>query len=399
MNVLFLINHAGKAGTERYVAALINNAAEYGARPYFAYNEAGPLLDKLQGAGVTCRRLPMSGPYDLKAARLLAAMCDEFKIDVVHTNYLRENYIAILTKIFFNKKLRVIYTNHFVTGNSLPVRLANLLMTRMDHKIISVCAAGAARLIKNGNAKGKIIVIHNAVDPLEWRPGGDYCERRASTRARYGIEGDGVVFLCASRFAHDKGHKFLLDALALLAGQLEKPEQIARGHMASSDQNVSPGQMKNTDETGLVGSRRLHVLLAGDGPLLPEIRALSEARGLTGFVRFLGFVDDVKSLFYASDIYVNPSEHEALSFLILEALASGLPVIAADMGGNNEIINGRNGCGTLVKYGDAEGLSRVMQSYMEGGGALTEMKANALRTIERKFALKDMLARTYASFI
>ena len=365
-NVLFLLNHAGKAGTERYVRTLIEGAADYGMRPFFAYNEPGPLLDYLLEKGVPCRRIEMRGPFDLRAARELARVCGEFKIGVIQTNYLRENYISVLAKILFRNYLRIVYTNHFVTPNGLPVRLANMVMTRFDHRIISVCEAGVSRLIKNGNARKRIAVIHNAVDPSAWRPGADYGAVRAEARRRYGV-GDGEqVFLCASRFAHDKGHAFLIESLDLLA----------RRH----------------------GAEGLRVLLAGDGPLLDGVREMAEARGLTDTVSFIGYVKDMRSLFYAADVYVNPSQHEASSFLILEALASGLPVIAADMGGNREIVNEKNGCGALIGYGDTEALCGAIQAFRAGGRALEEKKLNAVKLIESKFSLGDMLAKTYASF-
>jgi len=365
-NVLFLINHAGKAGTERYVGILAENAAGYGMRPFFAYNEPGPLLEKLRESGVTCRRLSMAGPFDLSAARNLARICDELRIAIVHTNYLRENYIAILTKTLFCKRLRVVYTNHFVTANNLSVRFANRVMTRANHRIISVCEAGAPNLIKNGNARNRIIVIHNAVDPQAWKPGPDYGDIRDQTRRLYGVGADETVFLCASRFAHDKGHSFLVESI-----------------------------QKMVDENG---NDRLRVLLAGDGPLQDEVRSMVEARGLSDIVSFIGFVSDIKPLFYASDAYVNPSQHEAFSFLILEALASGLPVIATDMGGNREIVNDKHGCGTLIDYGDTEALCDAMQAYRSGAAQPEIKRLNAMRIIDTKFALGDMLAKTFASF-
>ncbi|MDR3120454.1 MAG: glycosyltransferase [Clostridiales bacterium] len=368
MTVRDLINHAGKAGTERYVRTLIEGAGRYGHRPFFAYNESGPLQEQAEELGVECVRIEMRGPFDLAAAKRLARLCRERAIDVVHTNYLRENYIAILAKRLFLRRLKVIYTNHFVIGNTLPMRAANRLMTPGDHRIISVCRVGAEQLIANGNAKNKIIVIHNAVAPEVWSPGPDYARIRARTRGLYALGANETVFLCASRFADDKGHRYFIDAVARLAA--------------------------------VNGADRLKVLLAGDGPLLGEIRERAVAAGLLDrVIRFVGFVRDMKSLFYASDVYVNPSRHEASSFLILEALASGLPVIATDMGGNREIVNDENGCGILVTYDDAEMLRCAMQSLRENPALREEKKAKALLTIRQKFALDDMLARTFAVYL
>ena len=98
---------------------------------------------------------------------------------------------------------------------------------------------------------------------------------------------------------HDKGHRFLINALH---------------------------ELKN-----MVGPR-FKCILSGDGPLLEESKKQVEDLGLSGDVIFTGFRKDMKNLIYGCDLYVNSSEHEALSFLIIEVLACGIPVIATDMG-------------------------------------------------------------------
>jgi glycosyltransferase involved in cell wall biosynthesis len=68
------------------------------------------------------------------------------------------------------------------------------------------------------------------------------------------------------------------------------------------------------------------------------------------------------------------------------------------MGGNNEIINEKNNCGILVRYGDTHAISSAIQSLRTNGALATEMKKNALLTIERDFSVGVMLKKTYDSF-
>ena len=364
-NVLYLINHAGKAGTERYVYSLIANAERFGVKPFFAYHEKGLLCDRITAlGGVSVFHVPMRSPFDFKAARAIAAICKEHQIEVIHTNYLRENYNAIIAKQRHLKTLKAVYTNHFVIHNSAAVKLANRMMTKHDHKIISVCQVGAEQLKENGNDASKIVVIHNAVEPEIWNPGADYTEIRSKARSAYGITDGEKLLICASRFAHDKGHHYFINAIELFA--TENPNA--------------------------------KFMLAGDGPLIEEIRQRVENAGLSEMVRFIGFVEDIRALFYAADIYVNPSQHEASSFLILEALASGLPVIAADMGGNREIVNTENGCGILVKYDDAPMLRDAMAELCRDDGKLAALREKALETIDRKHSLDSMLKRTFDTY-
>jgi glycosyltransferase involved in cell wall biosynthesis len=168
--------------------------------------------------------------------------------------------------------------------------------------------------------------------------------------------------LCASRFAHDKGHRFLINALH---------------------------ELKN-----MVGPR-FKCILSGDGPLLEESKKQVEDLGLSGDVIFTGFRKDMKNLIYGCDLYVNSSEHEALSFLIIEVLACGIPVIATDMGGNRDIINEETNCGMLVKYNDSKGLAETIAKVMDDRELLGTWGENAKKAVREKFNLDKVVQETY----
>ena len=132
MRVLYLLNFAGKAGTERYVESLVKYLGPQGSgqvEPHFAYNTAGLLVERLEAMGVPTRQLPMNSRFDLKAAKALATLCGEWDIDLIHCHYLRENYIALLAKRYL-PSLRVVYTNHFVQANDGITRFTNRIWTR-----------------------------------------------------------------------------------------------------------------------------------------------------------------------------------------------------------------------------------------------------------------------------
>lgn len=156
----------------------------------------------MQAMSVPCRQIEMRSPYDLPAAKVLANLCREWGIELIHTHYLRENYIAMLAK-GRNKAIRSVYTNHFVLANSSLNRLSNRLMDRRpgpDDRCVQPWAG--EQLVKNGWSRDKISVIFNAVDLDAWA--GDRSD--STLRRELGIPEDRFVMLCASRFAHDKGH-------------------------------------------------------------------------------------------------------------------------------------------------------------------------------------------------
>lgn len=356
IKVLYLLNHAGKAGTERYVQTLIEKLNNKRIKAYFAYNEDGLLVERLKALGVETFRIEMRNPFDLKAVYNLMRLCKRLGIDLIHTQFLRENYIAMLSRII-NPKVKVMYTNHFILENSAPIRLANRVVTPLESNIIAVCNRGKEMMVSNGINPKKITVIFNGVDVEYWREPID-----STIREEFGIDNDAFVMLCASRFAHDKGHKFLINALY----ELKK-----------------------------MTKQKFKCILSSDGPLLEECKKQVEDMGLMEDVIFTGFRKDIKNLISGSDLYINSSEHEALSFLIIEVLACGVPIIATDMGGNRDIINDETNCGLLVQYNDHKGLAEAIIKVLEDRELRETLSKNALKTVEDKFNLDKVAQETY----
>ncbi len=117
------------------------------------------------------------------------------------------------------------------------------------------------------------------------------------------------------------------------------------------------------DEHPALGDR-LRLLIVGDGPLYPALTQMIEHLSLQDIVWLAGDRDDVPSLLQAMDVFVLPSLAEGLSNTVLEAMASGLPVIATAVGGNIELVEeGFNG--SLVAVGDHEALSDAMVALLE----------------------------------
>ncbi|TYQ16787.1 UNVERIFIED_CONTAM: glycosyltransferase involved in cell wall biosynthesis [Acetivibrio alkalicellulosi] len=356
LKVLYLLNHAGKAGTERYVQTLIEKLNNKKIKAYFAYNEDGLLVERLKSLGVETYRIEMKHPFDIKAVIKLGKLCKKLDIDLIHTQFLRENYIALLSRII-NSKVKVLYTNHFVMENGPLLRITNRMVTSLESNIIAVCNKGKDMMISNGIKGEKIKVIFNGVDVDYW---GQPVE--STLRREFGIDDDSFVFLCASRFAHDKGHKFLINGVS----ELKKITQ-----------------------------KKFKCVLSNDGPLLEECKKQVEELGLSEDVIFTGFRKDIKNLIYGSNLYINSSEHEALSFAIIEVLACGLPVIATDMAGNGDIINDETNCGILVKYNDDKELANTINRLINDSNLRIKLGENALKAVKEKFNLDKVTNETY----
>jgi L-malate glycosyltransferase len=102
--------------------------------------------------------------------------------------------------------------------------------------------------------------------------------------------------------------------------------------------------------------RNARLVLVGDGPEAGRTRALVDSLGLTESVRFVGIVGEVASLLAEADVLLLPSETESFGLVALEAMASGVPVVASNVGGLPEVVE-HGVTGFLAPVGDVEAMA------------------------------------------
>ena len=356
--VLHLLNYAGQGGTEQYIRTLIEAMEGKQVQVELACNEAGPLAQWAEERGLPVHTLAMASPFDRGAVEALAALCLKRKINVVHTHYLRENYIALQAK----RKvpgLRVVYTYHILTQNSFVQRVCNRVLARRQDAVVANCTAGARQLVANGIPRGQIHLIYNAVDPARWQ------DPTTTLRQEIGAEEGTFVFLLAARLVEGKGHSFLLESLAQLQGESPCPFRL---------------------------------VLAGEGPLRQPLEEQARALGLADRVTFLGFRSDMSNLYHGADLTDCPSESETLSLLLLESLACGTPVVATQVGGIPDIVTPAHDVGCLVDYGDRAGLTAALRAVMDHPEDLARWRANGPRVIQESFSVKNQCQRMLALY-
>ena len=124
-------------------------------------------------------------------------------------------------------------------------------------------------------------------------------------------------------------------------------------------------QEKRVDRFLRVVSRLIHLLpekeikaqIAGDGPLMPQVKAQAEELGLNGKLELLGQYEEMTSVYRNTDLLMLTSDYEGTPNVLLEAMANGIPAIATNVGGVSEIIN--NERGILIQSGDEDGLTKA----------------------------------------
>lgn len=364
MNVLYLINYAGKAGTEKYVENLVHILGRDRITPYFAYHIDGELSEKMRAAGVPTFQLDMGKRAALfSAPKKLAAYCRENKIDVIHAQYPRENLIALRSKKIYDRP-RVVMTSHLtlrLSGLSGQVwRHLNRKYSPRNHCVIAVCREGRNILAENGVLPERIKVIYNGMEPSPMPAHTDVL------KTELGLSEDCFVLFIMARFAPEKGLSFLLDALAELKRKTDRPFCCA---------------------------------IAGDGELTGQINAQIASLGLSDECRLLGYRTDTKQLLSGADAYLCSSQcNEAMSFAILEAMNAGLPLVVTDVGGNRDLAETDMKCGFVVDYGDTAAFSDRIKLLMDDPAQRDALAKAANAKVAKYFDLEKLAGDVCAAY-
>ena len=137
-------------------------------------------------------------------------------------------------------------------------------------------------------------------------------------------------------------------------------------------------------------AQKLRLLIAGEGPLRGAVEDEVRTHGLEDWVTLLGERSDVPTVMRGLDVFVLPSRSEGISNTILEAMATGLPVIATNVGGSHELI-APGETGALVAAEDPQSMAHEMLRYV-ADVALRRSHGSAGRLrVESQFSLNGMV--------
>lgn len=137
--------------------------------------------------------------------------------------------------------------------------------------------------------------------------------------------------------------------------------------------------------------RRVRLVMVGNGPLRSEVASILNAAGVDSLAWLPGERSDVPQVLRGLNCFVLPSLAEGISNTILEAMASGIPVIATRVGGNAElIIEGETG--SLVPSGDVEALAHAIARICRDGERALAQGAAGRRRVEERFSLDAMVS-------
>lgn len=247
---------------------------------------------------------------------------------------------------------------HFITpdwmNGGFP-RLSAIHHQFINKSIVS-CHQVKNWLVDHQIEPSQVVVCYIGVNPTIWKFD---LERRAQVRKKFSIGGDEFILVYAARLEDQKQPFLLLKTLQIL-----KSQRV----------NVK-------------------LLIAGEGSLRSEIEKRISEYGLTENVLMLGSVsaDEMPDLLNAGDLFFLPSDNEGISSAIYEAMATGLPVLGANVGGQSELVISE--CGCLIDKGIVEPekeYARVIINLYNDPHKRNEMSSSCRNRIQEKFSTDSM---------
>ena len=142
---------------------------------------------------------------------------------------------------------------------------------------------------------------------------------------------------------------------------------------------------------------RLRLLIAGDGPQRAEVEAEIRAAGIGDVTWLAGERSDVPELMRALDVFALPSQAEGISNTILEAMASGLSVVATAVGGNAELV-AEGETGALVPAQNPDAMARALLRYTEDAALRQAHGLAGRKRVEQNFSIDGMVERYAALY-
>lgn len=254
------------------------------------------------------------------------------------------------------------WVNDLMTADFFPAptRRAFFWKARRDAtRLVAVSEAGRAALLAGGVALERVVVVHNGI-PLERYVRG----APGAWRCSVGLPADASLIGLVGRYTPWKGQDFFLRLAAARAAEAPAEHYVLIGQAFNEDQEFEAGLKRFVQEHGL--GERVH--------FVPFQERIAEALG------------DLDAVVHAS------TRPEPFGRVIIEAMAVGVPVIAARAGGVPEIIT--DGVdGLLAPPGDLAGYQNALRRVAGQAGLRATLVAAARRTVEQRFTLEHALSR------
>jgi L-malate glycosyltransferase len=364
MRVLQLLSSTGFHGAETMTAELVRQLHAMGVTIDIGVfdnhgNANKEILDVVapyiqESIVIPCRR-----QFDWSSVSTLRKYLTVRRPDLIHSHKYKTTFYALLARR--HTPCRLVATYHNWLTDTWPLRFYAALdkrLARYCEAVIGVSESVTQELRSHVPA-GKVRHIGNGINTEAYRPP----MSRDDAKRILGLSGMTLVGF-VGRLSADKGISFLLRALANLPTSSAQP---------------------------------VHAVIVGDGEYRSALEAEARTLGLSEQVHFLGNRRDTPLLYAAFDIFVLPSLREGFPMVLLEAMASGLPVIATRVGDVDRIVE-HEVSGLVIEPADSAALQRALQTLILMPERAKHMGAASRERVERNFTSAKMAHEYFSMY-
>jgi glycosyltransferase involved in cell wall biosynthesis len=349
-HVLQIVGNAIVGGMENYVARLVERLPRerFGVSVLAPFES--PFTDRLRELGADVFVTPISDEPSWHSIQLASALIQSRAVDVIQSHLPNAHVLAALAGRLTGRPVLAMVHGRAMTA--LDIEVQRLAGTHLG----VVCRNGFFQALGVGVDPRHVHFVPNGVDTDRFRP---HAVRNGALRTRFGIAAQAPLIGFIGRLSVEKGPDLFLRTAVSVRAQ----------HPAAS------------------------FVLIGDGAMLKQLQTFVSRFGLSGAVHFAGVQDDMPAVFNELDIVVSSSNSEAMPLAVMEAMASGLPVVACKVGGVADLVE-HGVTGWLSPENDYETLaSHVVDLLEDDDLRIAAGRAGRARAVGR-FALENSVAMT-----
>lgn len=354
--VFHFITRLLKGGAERVMFSSVLSLDQYDFTVGYGASYNQEQVSRLSANGVGTKQFPLMRHYNPATAPLavfsVARYLQKHDFDIVHTHSTEAGIIGRLAAAIAGVP-HIVHRVHGVPFTNARPQIVNLFVLGCER----LAARYTDCVITNADIMAEAYLDRDIGQPEQYTtiPVGIDLDQFRNVTPATDLPGSRPRIAMVARLAEGKGFKVMLDAVERL-----------------SDDDTS-------------------VCLVGDGPLTDSLSAEITERGLDDRVFLTGYRDDIPRVLAACDIFALPSFWEGTPRVIVEAMASGLPVVATDIAGIPEqVTDGESGY--LIAPGDSEALANRLETLLSDS-QLREQMGERGRERVGQFSTTTMLGK------
>jgi glycosyltransferase involved in cell wall biosynthesis len=338
----------GLGGQEKRILAEVHGLAEKGHYIAVVCRDHAKIKNEAVKLGIDVHTLPLRKSYDIKSIVRLAALMKNNKFDIVNTHSGVDSWIGGIAAKFANVSL-LVRTRHL----NIPLKrnLFNFIHYLPD--VYITCGENMRNnlVTKCGFPESRVVSIPTGVSPDFFN-----VKKNMESRSKYGLDINSTVIVNVGILRSVKGHEVTFNAVKMVVESVPAAK----------------------------------FLIVGDGPRKEALEKAVRDLGISEYVIFTGYVEDIPEVYSISDVAVLSSWSEGLPQSLLQAMAAGVPVVATKVGGVPEVVINEK-TGLLIEPGDHKALAKCIIKILNNRDFSLKIAESAKDHIMKEHSVTHMI--------